>query len=488
MKKILFILLVSFFSILNLVKAETRIATITVGGSYSFGNSSLWLPNGIPVAGDIAIININLTLNSSNLTVTINNGLNLDNAISKGSLIINNNTNLSTNPLFPSVSVTTIINGLILANNTLQDGIAITNYGTASNTIYFNNSVTSSNMTITNYINGGRLNVRLGGNITVNNMTINNSSSGLSKTLIVNPSISSTAATLANVQILGNLVLQSPGGNNSEFANSTSTTIYGNVILGTSNQSEGRCIIGKSTLSSLYNQTYNLYGDLILNLGGVIAGDHTVFNFNKAGIQKISNNTIDINYPLQFESINIGTTNATTLIFDTTSSNPFAYLSNYSNISTGITIGSNSILDLPRNYTTGIDYSFNTITASSVKTSLNMLPNSKLRIGGTKTEAASSSPGVFGSNFPSIRDNDPNPTLRGTYNLDPTSTIEYYGDCTIAQTIHSGVPYAILLVTNPTGSGCKASKIISNPTTIAKRFDAATNTEIIVGASLDINK
>jgi hypothetical protein len=486
MKNYLFILVILILSISNCAKGETKIATITTAGTYSFANPSLWLPYGVPVAGDIAIINLDLTINSGIVTVTINHGLNLNNATSKGSLIINNITDASTNPLYSNALIKTVINGAILASNPLQDGLSINNNGTAPFVIYFVSPITTSNMTNTSPVNGGRLSVRIGSNTIVNNMILNNLSTN-TRAMQVAGSFHPTVASNAHIQILGNLILQSPTGNLTEFTNSYQSSIYGNVILGSGSASEGHCRIGKATHSSANDQTYNLYGDLILNPGAQIFNDYTVFNFNKAGIQKITNNTAVADIQPEFLKINIGTTNATTLTFDTLGTNPFAYLSNYIATATaGITIGTNSTLDLPRNYTTGTDFSFNILPASPAKSDITMGPNSKLRIGGMKTEAASLALGVFGSNFPYIRDNDPNVALRGTYNLDPTSTIEYYGDCTISQTIHSGVPYAILLVTNPNGSGCKAPKIISNPTTIAKRFEASANTEVIVGASLDI--
>jgi hypothetical protein len=487
MKKYLFILICLCCSFLNSLKGETKIANITIAGIYSFSNPSIWLPSGVPVAGDIAIINISLTLNTNSLTVTLNNGLNLNNATSKGSLIINDYTNSSTNPLFPNVSVTTIINGLITAGNISQDGIMVTNYGTASNILYFNNAISTSNMTVTSTINSGRTNLRIAANSIINNLTINNLTTTLNQNVLVSGAINSGGlSTNAHIQILGNLILQSPGGNISEFANSFQTSIYGNVILGSGNIGEGHCRIGKSILNNNIDQTYNLFGDLILNPGAQIYCGFTIFNFNKAGVQKITNNTDIVEIQPEFEKINIGTTNATTLIFDTLSTNPCAYLS--SQLATvGIIIGENSTLDLPRDYSTGTDFSLNILPSSSAISNITMRANSRLRIGGSKTEAASMAPGVFGSNFPFIRDNDPNSALRGSYILDPISTIEYYGDCTILQTIHSGVPYTILVVSNPNGSGCKAIKTISNSTTSAKRFDVETNTVVNVSNNLNIN-
>jgi hypothetical protein len=70
-----------------------------------------------------------------------------------------------------------------------------------------------------------------------------------------------------------------------------------------------------------------------------------------------------------------------------------------------------------------------------------MLPNSKLRLGGDRSIISvhgGTPAGVTGSNFPG----------RFTYNLDPTSTIEYYGNNSITQTIFNGVTYKKLLVSN----------------------------------------
>ncbi len=296
--------------------------------------------------------------------------------------------------------------------------------------------------------------------ITVNNLKISNVSSTLKKI-----TLKTSGSTIMN--ILGDLEITSPGANKynrAVFTNTNTTNIFGNVILGNPSPSatEGHAAIGSGEYIFV-DQTYNLMGNIIFNPRSYTIDEKAIFNFNKQGTQYIVNNTrnllTDTSEAMLFEDLRVGSTNATTLIFSGTNYNTFIETAGRR----GITIGNNSVLDLPKNY------SLNVINnAGALPSYLKMLSGSRLRIGGDSSAVNfhSNPPnnitGVAGSNFPNIR---------GTgYFLDPTSTIEYYGGCTTPQTIYNQVPYAILVVNNGGGT-CRATKKSIAPLVIKSKLD-----------------
>ena len=269
------------------------------------------------------------------------------------------------------------------------------------------------------------------------------------------------------INILGDLFMRSPGTNRfnrSVFSNQTLTNIYGNLTLGNPVQGalDGHAAIGSN--GSTPNQTYVLYGNMTFNPRGYTTDEWTKFIFDKAGTQIITNNTVlsDTTQPVLFENLRIGNTNATTVIFAGTT--PDGYIENVR--AAGITIGVNSTLDLPANY------SF-TKFAGGFAEPLIMLAGSKLRLGGDKTISANGtiSSVISGSNFP---------TNFSPYTFDPTSTIEYYGSNAITQTIYNGVTYANLITTNGSGSG-RAQKITTAPVTVNTTFNINALADVTLG-------
>lgn len=450
----------------------------------------------------------------------------------------------------PSLTGTTIINGVInlySAGFPTGGNITFTNNSTSTILVYVNGSTSASNnvnnMTITNStLASGRLSLFIGSNTTVNGkMAINNDATFITpnKDLLVIGSSTKTntgatpaaAPSNANIQIIGNMEIKASGGNNASFGNSNgstttpvstvSTTIFGNVILGGATAGEGVCSIGKSTISPASNQKFNLYGDLILNPKSGIAEQYTVFNFLKTtGIQTITNNSSDASATvtsLNFETINVGAVGGagTKLIFQ--GANKSAYLTYLGTlariegtgaaatpINTGININTNSTLDLPRDYASLQDYSLNTKLNPANATvglhTLRILANAKLRIGGIKTENSdliTGLPGVLGSNFPKVN---------STYSLAPTSTVDYYGNATIAlatpaiQTIYNVPTYGNLvtnsyldnslqLIPNPTyntGIG-RSQKITTAPINVTTQFDIDIRTDVTLGTANNLN-
>jgi hypothetical protein len=303
------------------------------------------------------------------------------------------------------------------------------------------------------------------------------------------------------------------------------TTVNNDVFLGLPKSlSTFAGIKGKVSFGSLFvgggspnSRIFNFKGNLTLEPRSQLLSQSTIFNFTKpSGKQSIINNTTilpflgDTPTPLLFENIVVGENNiSTNLVFE--GSNPFAYLENKgvsASLGSGIIINENSILDLPRNYITSIDYSLNVKESTGFPCRLKMLSNAKLRIGGIKTEPGSIGLGVLlgvpcvqGSNFPNLLDNyDASTGLRGAYDLDPTSTVEYYGNATVSplpsplvtQTIHSlpsnampNTQYGKLIVNNlvpatvtPVG---RAQKITKGLVTVRTQFDVDTKTDVSLG-------
>jgi hypothetical protein len=276
--------------------------------------------------------------------------------------------------------------------------------------------------------------------------------------------------------ITGDAVMECPGGtisnkfNRCVFSNTKSTTITGNLTLGRvgtlTASTEGHSAIGSTGSSS--NQVFNVKGNMTFNPRGYTTDEWTVFNFDNGGTQFIYNNTrpltTDTIQPVLFEDLRIGLTNPTTLIMQ--GSMYDGYIESVGRA--GVTIGPNSALDLPANY------SMNVISGGSTSL-LKMQANSKLRLGGDRSinDIYGGVHGVAGSNFPG----------GFTYNLDPTSTIEYYGNNSITQTIFNGVTYKNLLVTNSVQSNMVAPPFPAG-TAHAQKI---TTGPIVSNTSININ-
>jgi hypothetical protein len=290
--------------------------------------------------------------------------------------------------------------------------------------------------------------------------------------------------------------------NESSFTNSISTTVLGNIILGRPNLSqtanEGFSSLGSIDDQTVKNQTFYLLGDNTLNSANLgnftlnarsnILDANTVFIFNKAGTQILYNNTRDVVAdrfePVLFEDIRIGNTNATTLVL--AGSNYNAYINTTGK--KGITIGANATLDLPRDYVSSKNYSLNVANYPSAFPKpcyLKMFGNAKLRLGGNGSEpnyhnAVLTAGGVAGSNFPNIIGTD--------YCFDPSSTIEYYGNNSITQTIYNVPTYANLIANNNGGTGIgRAQKITTAPINIATSFNIAIRTDVTLGTANNLN-
>ena len=305
--------------------------------------------------------------------------------------------------------------------------------------------------------------VTLNANISVINFILTNAST------VATPTILETTGSVT-VDIAGDMIITSPGANKynrTVYANLVSTTVNGNLILGravpSATEGHSACGSGKNTTP---NQTYNLYGNMTFNPRGYTTDEWAVFNFNKAGTQYLINNTTvtDTVYPVLFEKLNIGTTNATTLIFGGTTKD--AYIE--AERAGGVTVGVNSVLDLPANY------NLNKLTVYSNFTEpLNLLAGAKLRLGGDKSiNVSGATIGIAGSNFPSNFN---------TLNFNATSTVEYYGDNTLTQTIYNVPPYPNLLITNGSGIG-RAQKITTAPITVNTSFNINALADVTLGA------
>jgi hypothetical protein len=347
----------------------------------------------------------------------------------------------------------------------------------------------------------------LPGNMVVNFIAATSISGSITMTNAAQALSNLTVKGPGNIVIGGNLTINSPGNNvnnTCEFANTTFTNILGNVVLGSAAPlpTDGSSVIGKGTVTGTAIRTFNLYGNLTINTRGSISYERTIFNFNKPSgpPQFVYNNTPIVStyrYPVTFEDIRVGTANAqatanaANLIFSGTNKN--AYLENITTTTAkGITIGTGATLDLPR------DYSLNTLNSSTQKINLTMEAASKLRIGGDQTDPSSAAGGIVGSNFPNIFDKDLG-ARKGTYNLNPSSTIEYYGSSAITQTIYSlpydllttlpsNTQYANLLANNDGGTGTgRAKKITTNRIIVDTRLDIKTNTDVTLGIANNLN-
>lgn len=296
-------------------------------------------------------------------------------------------------------------------------------------------------------------------NISVFNFTMINASTTIGGTIF------NTNGTSV-VNIAGNMRMEAPGGNRFHrcvYGNMGSTTIQGNVTLGRlpAGATDGHAGIGST--GSTPGQQYTLYGDLIFNPRGYTTDEWAVFNFNKAGTQFITNNTLDTDttQPVLFETLNIGTTNATTVIFNGTSLD--AYIENVR--AAGVTIGVNSTLDLPANY------SLNKLVGGFPEP-FNMLAGARLRLGGDRTiERFGLITGVPGSNFPASF---------SSYNFNATSTVEYYGADNITQTVYDVPNYQNLILTNGSGIN-RAQKITTDTINVFTSFNILGRTDLTLG-------
>jgi hypothetical protein len=315
--------------------------------------------------------------------------------------------------------------------------------------------------------------INLNVNFSIRNMTMRNISNTARKIVLATSGLSTAV-------IDGNLTMECPGGplsnpfNRCVFSNQTSTTINGNVTLGRNGllttPTEGHSAIGSNGTTP--NQLYTMFGDFTFNPRGYTTDEWAVFAFNKAGTQYIYNNTralaADTSLAVLFEDLRIGTTNATTVVMGGTQFD--GYIENVGRA--GITIGVNSTLDLPENY------SLNRILGGNASY-LRMLAGSRLRLGGDRSMPEVSGPGI-GTNHGLAGSNFPNGLTPIT--LDPTSTIEYYGRSGITQTIYNLPNYANLVASNGPGTG-RAQKITTAPLNIVTSFNINANTDVTLGTA-----
>ena len=250
------------------------------------------------------------------------------------------------------------------------------------------------------------------------------------------------------------------------FANIDTTIISGNLILGstTPGATEGHSAIGST--GSTANQTYIMYGDMTFNKKGYTTDEHARFVFDKAGTQHVYNNTTitDTIQPVLFETLIIGSNNATTLIFGGTQYD--SYIENVR--AGGVTIGVNSTLDLP-------GYCNMNKFSGGYAEPFTMLSGAKLRLGGDKgVDVSGATVGVTGSNFPANFN---------TYPFNANSTVEYYGGNSITQTIYNTPTYGKLVINNGSGSG-RAAKITTGPITASTSIDINALADVTLGSTV----
>ena len=303
--------------------------------------------------------------------------------------------------------------------------------------------------------------INLDVNISVINFTMINASVATGRTVFDTDGLSI-------VNITGDITMVSPGAhkfNRTVYGNEGSTTIYGDVILGrlSPGPTDGHAAIGSTGSAAV--QQYTMYGNFIFNPRGYTTDERAVFNFNKAGTQYITNNTLvtDTTQPVLFETLNIGTTNATTVIMNGTAFD--AFIENVR--AAGVTIGVNSTLDIPAGYSM-------TKLVGGATEPINMLAGSRLRLGGDKSiDRDGNIIGVAGSNFP------------GTFtplNFNATSTVEYYGNNAITQTIYNVPSYANLIASNGSGLGIgRAQKNTTGPLTVITSFSINGSADVTLG-------
>jgi Secretion system C-terminal sorting domain len=306
-------------------------------------------------------------------------------------------------------------------------------------------------------------------NITVNNLTIRNINASAAYVKIIN------THGLSNITVLGDLIIKSPGGNKYNRAllgNLGVTTVYGKTYLGSASPSlnEGHGSLGSASILS-FGQRINLYDDMYVYPRGFTTEEWSIFHFLKTGTQYLFNETLvtDTVRPVMFQNLYVGINNATVakstnLIFAGAAKD--AYVQNLGGAA--VTIYDSSTMDLPKTY------SLTKYTGANGAT-FNMQPGAKLRLGGfSSIDRTGADIGVPGSNFPN----------GFTYSLLTGSTIEYYGDNSATQTIHTpgGFNYKKLLVNNNGGviTG-RAQKIITSLLRDDDSFTIQDATDVTLG-------
>ncbi len=284
-----------------------------------------------------------------------------------------------------------------------------------------------------------------------------------------------TSAPASTFNINGNLVIEAAGLPTSNKYNITTfgvgsgstINVYGNIVMGRdgalTSATEGMATISGNT------STWMMYGDMIFNPRGYTTNRGTNFIFNKAGTANLVNNTraiiTDTTQPVLFQTLTIGTTNATNLLMSGSSYD--GYISRL--VNGIINIGTNSTLDMPENYSLNL-------TGNPVGfPQLIMAAGSKLRLGGDRSIADpfGVAYGVAGSNFPA----------RLNCSFNPTSTVEYYGRSGITQTIYNVPTYANLVASNGPGTG-RASKITTATVTANTSINILTGADVTMGANI----
>jgi hypothetical protein len=492
---------------------QAGIATITFASAITSVGSLIFQPNSSNSGGITTNFNQPVNITGAFEIIPNNTGTTTLNINGNGNIFANSfsfqptNTNTGNNTANFNFTGTTAGTGNLNIATTLDIQSGSTT-GTTSN-IRFNRNVTANSFNLQSAINRrGNTNVIFGSsNITTNTITsnfsiTNNSTAGTNNGLLVRGN--------ANIIIGGNLLVDAGVGNSTNtatFGVAQSTTVNGDVVLGntTSNTVRGTSTIGKDPgISSVIMQQYNLNGNLTLHERSTIAEQYTVFRFiRENGIpQVITNNSPDALFTpgtaLNFETLIIGNQNSTVgskVIFQ--GINPNAYLrflgaptinsslppnsQNDQRGATGISINSNSVLDIP------IGYAINGLAIAPNLSShqLFVAANGRLRIGGITG-------GQAGSNFPIVN----------RHFLNAQSIVEYYGNATTniaspaTQTIFATPVYgrletkarvANILQTIPgTGLG-RSQKIITNPVTVQTSFNVFIKTDVTLGTANNQN-
>ena len=293
--------------------------------------------------------------------------------------------------------------------------------------------------------------------VSVRNLTLINNSTSATKRNI----FKTVGAAGVNMVVNGNFQLTANGvlaGDSCTMAVVDTFEVKGNAIVGNATD-VGYTVIG-STGSAL-GQTWIFRGNLTFQNKAYTLEEHTVFVMGGTGTQTITNNTTSpfVDNVL-FDIFKVGDgTNTPTVKFAGTNLN--AYMNDKGGY---IDITANSTLDLPKNY------SFNAediVTTGTYNTTMYLRANATLRLGGDAG-------GPPGSNFTYHY-----PTM----NIDPTSTIEYYGDNTVTQTVYNGVSYPHLLITNGSGSG-RAQKITTGGLSVSVDMNIKALADLTLGSTV----
>ena len=328
------------------------------------------------------------------------------------------------------------------------------------------------------------ININLDVNVSIKNLLMRNVSNTPYRIVF---QIASPTTGAKDILIDGSCTIECPGGtvsnkfNRCSILNNGRVTINGDVILGRASTltatNEGHSSIGSGNAdkTTFPNQILTFYGDMTFNPRGYTVDEHTVFIFNKVGNQYIYNYTRPITAdtlgPILFEDLRIGVSNSTNLIMAGTMFDSYIEYQGRA----GISIGVNSTLDLPANY------SLNVIkgglpAGTGLPSFLKMLAGSKLRLGGDASvpDAFGFVHGVAGSNFPGSI---------SPYVFDPTSTIEYYGSNSITQTIFNPPTYANLLAINGSGSGRANKQTTAGTLKINTSFNINALADVYLGTN-----